>query len=130
MVIKGNNKKVKRPQLTAGFMLLEAVALVGLVVIIASVAAMLHGRIMMTYRETDNRLHGLLYAENVLASAVTGAPYTLIDRSFASRVQRTKGTLFLSTQKPYTVVTATITWQERGTQKKIELARLVADDRK
>lgn len=136
-------------------MLLEAVALVGFVIFIGSAAATVHGLIMKSYHETENRMAALSYAENVLASALTGVAYqpksretqsipmqrTTMQRMgmqqkniFKSVVATTTGVSLLPHQKPCTVVTVTVSWYEGAAhnnkehEKTIVLTRVMVDE--
>jgi hypothetical protein len=106
---------------------------------------------MTSYRSTENHSYALSYAENVLASALTGVPYqvpqarvknthvlntrdamqgasTSQKSLFKSDITKTRGVPFLPSHKPFTLVTATVTWRERDQEKKIVLTRLVLDE--
>jgi len=144
MVIKQRYKSLKNQHNPEGFMLLEAVALVGFVALVGIEISSLHGLIMNTYYETTMRMSALSYAENVMASALTGTSNTPshntlsyssqfygtvpAQKDFKSVITRTRGISFLPSQKPYTVVTAKVSWREQGQEKKIELTRLVLDE--
>jgi len=127
MVIKGCHEKGKNLHTAAGFMLLETVILIGFVVLIASVATMMHGLIMSSYRDTDNHMHALLYADNALASALTGVSYTIPNTSFKSEVTTTRDVLFAPSNKPCTTSTVTVTWRAAGREYTVTLTRCVAD---
>lgn len=153
MVIKEHYKSLKNLHKAEGLMLLEAVALLGFVVLVGCAASTLHGLIMMSYRSTENRMQALSYAENKLASALTGVPYqarvesagapvnahgmvtpqknTLFSKQnslFKSEITKTRGVPFLPAHKPFTIVTATVTWRERDQENNVILTRLVPDE--
>jgi hypothetical protein len=82
MVIKEHHKRVKNPHKAEGFMLLEAVALVGFVALVGIEITSLHGLIMNAYHETDIRMHALSYAEDGMASTLTGISNVPVARNF------------------------------------------------
>ena len=151
MVIKERHKTIKNPHKAEGFMLLEAVALVGFVALVSIEITSLHGLIMNTYHETALRMRALSHAENVMASTLTGVSSSAVVEAysssagdsfnglhvtsgshkellFKSEITKTHGVSFLPTQKPFMVVTVKVLWREQGLEKKIELTRLVADE--
>jgi hypothetical protein len=127
MVIKERYNWPKSLHKAEGVMLLEVVILLGFVVMVGVATSTLHGIIMTSYRETNNRMHALSYAENVLTGALTDTPYRVSDEFFKSTVIKTQGTPFLPVHKPFTVITATVTWQERAQENNVMLTRLVVD---
>lgn len=132
MVIKERYKKVKTLQNSAGFMLLEVIALVGFVTLVAIEITSLHGLIMNSYHETIVHMEALSYAENILASTLTGVPYTEPQETstpslFKSEVTKVKGVPFLPLQKSFSVVTVTVMWHKKELQEKIVLTRLITD---
>jgi hypothetical protein len=135
MVIKERYKGLKNLHKAEGFMLLEAVALVGFVALVGIEITSLHGLIMNAYHETDIRMRALSYAEDGMASTLTGistSPGITVDSQkksiFKSEITTTHGVSFLPTQKPFTIVTVKVSWREQGQEKKIELTRLATDD--
>jgi len=128
MVIKERDKRVKSLHKAEGFMLLEVVILIGFAVMLSVAATTLHSLIMISYRETDNRLQALSYAENVLASALTGKSYLIPTDFFKSSLSKIHVAPFLPVQKLSMAVTVTVTWHEKGQEKKVQLTRLVLEE--
>lgn len=112
MVIKRHCKEGKSLQNAAGFLLLEAVSLIGFVVVSVSLLSCLQGRIMSSCQETTNRLRALRYAENILASTLTGVPYTLPSDHFRAYVQRQQAASCQAGVPEPLLVTVTVTWHE------------------